>query len=135
MLRLFRPDLSVASGVCVLTGQLLALGRLPSGRAMGLGFLSIFMLAGTALVLLAVAGGFYFRSGQPDRAPTDSYVGFYCAPCRHFYRLSEREIEGVWDRREYRAGENRQVRFKCPQCGQFTAERADGPPTDPNAPS
>jgi geranylgeranylglycerol-phosphate geranylgeranyltransferase len=51
MLRLFRPDLSVASGVCVLTGQLLALGRLPSGRAMGLGFLSIFMLAGTALVL------------------------------------------------------------------------------------
>ncbi|NMC85348.1 MAG: UbiA family prenyltransferase, partial [Anaerolineaceae bacterium] len=51
MLRLFRPDLSVASGVCVLTGQLLALGRLPSVRAMGLGFLSIFMLAGTALVL------------------------------------------------------------------------------------
>ena len=45
MLRLFRPDLSVASGVCVLTGQLLALGRLPSVRAMGLGFLSIFMQA------------------------------------------------------------------------------------------
>jgi hypothetical protein len=93
------------------------------------------LLAGVAVALLAGAGGVYWHMSQVDRPPADAYVGFYCRPCRHFFRLSERQVEDVWSRHEYHQGDGRQVRFKCPQCGQFTAERADEPPGGPNTPA
>ena len=50
-IRLFRPDLSLAAGVCVLAGQVLAAGHLPSLRIGLLGFICIFAVSGTALIL------------------------------------------------------------------------------------
>jgi geranylgeranylglycerol-phosphate geranylgeranyltransferase len=49
--RLFRPDLSVTAGICVFLGELLALGRLPSVAQAIYGFLSIFCISATALIL------------------------------------------------------------------------------------
>jgi geranylgeranylglycerol-phosphate geranylgeranyltransferase len=51
MLRLFRPELPLAAGICVVTGQILAAGQFPSLRVGVLGFLSVFALSGTALIL------------------------------------------------------------------------------------
>jgi geranylgeranylglycerol-phosphate geranylgeranyltransferase len=51
MLTLFRPELSLAAGICVLAGQVLALGGLPPLRAGLLGFLCVFALSGAALIL------------------------------------------------------------------------------------
>ena len=51
LLRLFRVELPVAAGLCVVLGQLLALGRLPDAATAGLGFVSIFFLSATALIL------------------------------------------------------------------------------------
>ena len=51
LLRLFRLELPVAAGLCVLLGQLLALGSLPDIRTAALGFLSIFFISATALIL------------------------------------------------------------------------------------
>ncbi len=49
--RLFRFELSFTAGICVLLGELLALGRLPSlGQAIE-GFLSFFFISATALIL------------------------------------------------------------------------------------
>jgi geranylgeranylglycerol-phosphate geranylgeranyltransferase len=49
--RLFRFDLTVTAGVCVLLGELLALGALPSLAQATYGFLSIFCISATALIL------------------------------------------------------------------------------------
>src|SRR5512135_789718 len=49
--RLFRPDLSVTAGICVFLGELLALGSLPSFAQAIYGFLSIFCISATALIL------------------------------------------------------------------------------------
>jgi len=49
--RLFRLDLSVTAGICVFLGELLALGRLPSVAQAIYGFLSIFCISATALIL------------------------------------------------------------------------------------
>lgn len=51
MLRLFRPELPLAAGICVVTGQFLAAGRLPAQWVGILGFLSVFALSSTALIL------------------------------------------------------------------------------------
>jgi geranylgeranylglycerol-phosphate geranylgeranyltransferase len=51
ILQLFRPDLSLAAGICVFAGQILAAGRLPS-PAIGLtGFLCGFALSASAIIL------------------------------------------------------------------------------------
>jgi geranylgeranylglycerol-phosphate geranylgeranyltransferase len=47
--QIFRPELPVAAGVCVLLGQMLALGAAPSLYALGLGFACGFLLSGSAL--------------------------------------------------------------------------------------
>ncbi len=49
--RIFRPELPLAAGVCVALGELLALGALPAPLALGLGFLCAFFLSGSALIL------------------------------------------------------------------------------------
>ena len=50
-MQLFRPELSLAAGVSVLAGQILASGRLPSLGVGVLGFICIFALTGSALIL------------------------------------------------------------------------------------
>ena len=49
--RLFRFELSFTAGICVILGELLALGSLPSPAQATYGFLSIFCISATALIL------------------------------------------------------------------------------------
>lgn len=51
LFRLFRLELPFTAGVCVILGELLALGKLPSANEMVLGFLSVFFISATALIL------------------------------------------------------------------------------------
>lgn len=51
ILRLFRPELPLAAGMCVVIGQLLALGAFPPLRVVGLGFACGFFLSASALIL------------------------------------------------------------------------------------
>jgi geranylgeranylglycerol-phosphate geranylgeranyltransferase len=51
LLCLFRFELPFTAGVCVIFGELLALGQLPSITAMVLGFLSVFCISAAALIL------------------------------------------------------------------------------------
>ena len=51
LLRLFRFELPFSAGICVILGQLLAARALPPVAKVALGFLSIFFLSATALIL------------------------------------------------------------------------------------
>jgi geranylgeranylglycerol-phosphate geranylgeranyltransferase len=51
MYRLFRLELSFTAGTCVILGELLALGGLPSLGQAVFGFLSFFFISATALIL------------------------------------------------------------------------------------
>jgi geranylgeranylglycerol-phosphate geranylgeranyltransferase len=51
IIRLFRPDLTLAAGICVIGGQVIAGGGFPSLWTFVLGFLVAFGLSGSALVL------------------------------------------------------------------------------------
>lgn len=51
LFRLFRFELPFTAGVCVILGELLALGTLPSTTEIILGFLSIFFISATSLIL------------------------------------------------------------------------------------
>ena len=51
LIRLFRPELPLAAGICVTAGQILAVGRLPSLQVGILGFVCVFALSGAALIL------------------------------------------------------------------------------------
>ncbi|OEC95282.1 prenyltransferase [Methanosarcina sp. A14] len=51
LFRLFRFELSFTAGVCVILGELLALGTLPTITEIILGFLSIFFISATSLIL------------------------------------------------------------------------------------
>lgn len=50
MIQLFRPDLSLAAGMCVVLGEMLALGAFPSLWVVGLGFVCGFFLSSSALI-------------------------------------------------------------------------------------
>jgi len=50
-IQLFRPELPLAAGVCVVLGEIIALGSLPSLRELLLGFACGFFLSGSALTL------------------------------------------------------------------------------------
>ncbi|NTW97276.1 MAG: UbiA family prenyltransferase [Oscillochloris sp.] len=50
VLQIFRPELPAAAGVCVLLGEVLALGAAPPLPALGLGFACGFFLSGSALI-------------------------------------------------------------------------------------
>lgn len=50
VLQIFRPELPAAAGVCVLLGEVLALGTLPPPPALGFGFACGFLLSGSALI-------------------------------------------------------------------------------------
>lgn len=51
LFRLFRFELPFAAGVCVILGELLALGKVPTIWEMALGFLSVFLISATSLIL------------------------------------------------------------------------------------
>lgn len=51
MIQLFRPELPFAAGVCVVLGEIIALGKFPALREVGLGFVCGFFLSGSALSL------------------------------------------------------------------------------------
>jgi geranylgeranylglycerol-phosphate geranylgeranyltransferase len=51
LLRLFRFELPFTAGVCVILGELLALGKLPPAMDVILGFLSVFFISATSLIL------------------------------------------------------------------------------------
>ena len=51
LFRLFRFELPFTAGVCVILGEILALGKVPTAREMILGFLSVFLISATSLIL------------------------------------------------------------------------------------
>jgi geranylgeranylglycerol-phosphate geranylgeranyltransferase len=51
LFRLFRFELPLTAGVCVILGELLALGTVPSTAEIALGFLSFFFISAAALIL------------------------------------------------------------------------------------
>lgn len=51
MIRLFRPELPFAAGVCVVLGEAIALAGLPGSRELSLGFACGFFMSATALIL------------------------------------------------------------------------------------
>ncbi len=51
MIRLFRPELPLAAGICVTAGQVLAAGKLPPWQIGLLGFICVFALSSSALIL------------------------------------------------------------------------------------
>ncbi len=51
IIQLFRPELPFAAGVCVVLGEVVALGTFPALRATILGFICGFFLSGSAIVL------------------------------------------------------------------------------------
>ncbi len=51
LLRLFRFELPFAAGICTLLGEFLALGAFPTLRQIALGFISVFCISATALIL------------------------------------------------------------------------------------
>jgi len=64
--------------------------------------------------------------GVGDAAPTDQTVPFVCTRCGLHFVRSHAEIDQLWERKEFRQVPGvRQVRFLCPQCQDYTAERAE----------
>lgn len=51
LIRLFRPDLSLAAGICVVAGQILAIGRFPPVLTAITGFLCAFFISVSAIIL------------------------------------------------------------------------------------
>jgi len=51
MVQIFRPELPFAAGVCVILGEIIALGYFPSFQEMSLGFMCGFFLSGSAIVI------------------------------------------------------------------------------------
>jgi geranylgeranylglycerol-phosphate geranylgeranyltransferase len=50
IIQIFRPELPFAAGVCVVLGEIIALGNFPSWRDLALGFLCGFFISGSAIV-------------------------------------------------------------------------------------
>jgi geranylgeranylglycerol-phosphate geranylgeranyltransferase len=65
--RLLRFELPFTAGVCVILGELLALGRFPAIPEIALGFLSIFCVSATALILNDYFDIEIDRINSPDR--------------------------------------------------------------------
>lgn len=67
LLRLFRLELPLSAGICVILGQLLARRALPPASDAALGFLSIFFLSATALILNDYFDSEVDRINAPER--------------------------------------------------------------------
>jgi len=51
LFRLFRFELPFTAGVCVVLGEILALGKFPTAAQVALGFLGVFFISATSLIL------------------------------------------------------------------------------------
>ncbi len=51
ILQIFRPELPFAAGICVVLGEIIALGKFPAIRELALGFSCGFFISGAAIVL------------------------------------------------------------------------------------
>ncbi|MCG3141723.1 MAG: 1,4-dihydroxy-2-naphthoate octaprenyltransferase [Anaerolineae bacterium] len=51
LVRLFRFELPFTAGICVVLGELLALGEIPAARELMLGFASVFLISASSLIL------------------------------------------------------------------------------------
>ena len=51
LVRLFRPELPFSAGICVVLGEILAVGGMPSLKLLILGFFSYFCISATGLIL------------------------------------------------------------------------------------
>ena len=75
MIRLFRPELPLAAGICTVTGQVLALGRLPQIQTAVLGFFSVFCISASALILNDLFDYEVDRINAPQRPLPSGMVG------------------------------------------------------------
>mgnify|MGYP001501782959 CR=1 FL=1 len=100
--------------------------RRAATREIVLGVLALTALAGTVLL--------YFRSGAHTDVPADKFLPFHCTKCNYDFQLSYRELVTQTEKRQYTVGDGRQTLFKCPKCGQLTAEQVDAQ-TPPNKPA
>lgn len=91
------------------------------------------VLAVIAVVLIVVAVTLFMYLRKPHDAPTDQFVKFHCPKCPHDFQLSYADFDRVWERNEYRILGQRRIIFKCPKCGQMTAERVEKPDASPSA--
>ena len=67
LIRLFRFELPFTAGVCVILGQILALNGFPCIREMTLGFLAVFLISASALILNDYFDVESDRINAPDR--------------------------------------------------------------------
>ncbi len=81
IIQIFRPELPFAAGICVILGELIALGRFPSAHQVILGFTSVFFISGSALVLNDYFDLEVDRVNMPERplpsgslSPTEALV-------------------------------------------------------------
>jgi len=51
IIQIFRPELPFSAGICVILGELIALGKFPSIQSILFGFISVFFISGSALIL------------------------------------------------------------------------------------
>ena len=68
LITLFRFELPFFAGICVILGQILALGEIPPVKEATLGFLSVFFISATALILNDYYDIEIDRVNTPDRA-------------------------------------------------------------------
>ena len=68
ILQLFRPELSFASAICVIVGEMIALKSFPSPYELTFGFLCGFFMAGSALVLNDYFDFEVDKVNMPERA-------------------------------------------------------------------
>jgi geranylgeranylglycerol-phosphate geranylgeranyltransferase len=67
VIQLFRPELPFAAGVCVVVGEIIALGKFPAVRELILGFACGFFISGSAIVLNDYFDLEVDRVNTPDR--------------------------------------------------------------------
>ena len=67
VIQIFRPELPFAAGVCVLLGEIVALGGFPPLREAVLGFASVFFISGSAIILNDYFDLEVDRVNAPDR--------------------------------------------------------------------
>lgn len=68
IIQLFRPELSFASAICVIVGEMIALGGFPPFRELTFGFVCGFFMAGSALVLNDYFDFEVDKVNMPERA-------------------------------------------------------------------
>ncbi len=67
ILQIFRPELPIAAGICVVLGEIVALGGFPSLWEVALGFLCGFFISGSSIVLNDYFDFEVDRVNTPDR--------------------------------------------------------------------